>query len=105
LAIGICLTAIGLTLSLADAKPNPEANANPLTLKARVQDSGVLNSGGSHSAKAGCHDQDGWCLKEGEKNCLPMVAECGQCCEGLYCVRTITENFCARIPIPVQGHK
>jgi len=86
LAIGICLTAIGFTLSLANAKPNPEANAKPLTVKAHV---GVnLNSGESPSAKDGCGDmKEGQlppCLQSGEKGCN---LNCGRhCCQGLNCM-------------------
>jgi len=81
LAIWICLTAIGVLLSVADAKPNPEAKAKPLTVKAHV---GVnVNSGGSQSAKGGCPPNGDPCLKAGETGCGIV---CGRpCCEDLYC--------------------
>jgi len=93
LAIGICLTVIGVLLSMADAKPNPEAKANPLTVKAHV---GVnVNSGGSQSAKGGCGGKPPPygrpCLKKGEDGCF-FFGLC--CCEGLVCSKLHPNGVC-----------
>merc|ERR1719309_513531 len=96
LAIGICLTAIGVLLSVADAKPNPEAKAKPLTVKAHV---GVnVNSRGSQSAKGACPPYGGPCLKEGAIGCRGCVHK--PCCEGLHCEPALHQyGMCSSIKL------
>merc|ERR1712055_1059419 len=91
--IGICLAAIGIIQSVADANPNPEAR--PLKVEAHVEvndnSEPTVNSGASHSDRKPEDEcpEDFWpneleCLKEGNTGCgFP----CGpKCCEGLRCL-------------------